>query len=41
MIGFAGFVLWLVWIIAYGVRLLRTDEQVSEASAPQPVAAMA
>jgi hypothetical protein len=41
MIRFAGFVLWLVWIVTYGVRLVRTDQRTDEVSAPQPMAAMA
>jgi hypothetical protein len=41
MIGFAGFVLWLVWIVTYGVRLVRTDQRTDQVSAPQPMAAMA
>lgn len=41
MVGFAGFVIWLVWIIVYGVRLVRTDERPASAVTPEPVAAMA
>ena len=43
MIGFAGFIMWLVWIITYGVRLVRTGNQpgqVSTAEPTTPVAAM-
>ena len=43
MVGFAGFVLWLVWIITYGVRLVRTDDQpglVSTEEPTTPIAAM-
>lgn len=43
MVGFAGFVLWLVWIITYGVQLVRTDDRpgrVSSAENTAPMAAM-
>ena len=37
MLGFAGFLMWLVWIITYGVTLVRRSETVVEE--PQVVAA--
>ena len=39
MVGFAGFLMWLVWIVTYGVALVRREDTVSEQ--PQPVAATA
>ena len=40
LVGFAGFVIWLVWIVTYGVRLVRTEGGTSAVGAPEPMSAM-
>ncbi|CAA9366442.1 MAG: hypothetical protein AVDCRST_MAG34-2984 [uncultured Nocardioidaceae bacterium] len=41
LIGFAGCVIWLVWIVTYGVRLVRTEVATSAISTHEPMSAMA